>query len=316
MNLLGTDFEAFYQLDGQVVPSLVAFEKQTALPMRRVYKRIPNALDPEGYSSLYLKGDNFILIEDGLAFEVPIEPAAEPSELCANISAGLRAAYQVGHNIGAELIASPLVYFDEGYLKSQAELTVLGCSPDESVYDLDNVCMPAQDPTKTTWRTGGGHIHFSIKGMLGNFPMIQAFVMVCDATLGIADVVLEHGSLGKKRREMYGQPGKFRIQPWGVEYRTPSNVWVAHPESALLYLTLAHDIHKLFIDNSLEDITPPHSMDQVIDVINACEVTAAQDLLAEVGFLYNLTSSKEIARIGDLGGIAEVFGYSLEAWNA
>jgi len=315
MNLLGTDFEAFYQLDGQVVPSLVAFERQNTLSMRRVYKRIPNGISQEGYSSLYLRGDTFTLIEDGLAFEVPVDPAAEPAELCANISAGLRAAKQVGDNVGAELVASPLVDFDASYLKTQAELTVLGCSPDESVYDM-GICTPTQDPTTTAWRTGGGHIHFSIKGLLGNFPMIQAFVMVCDATLGIADVVLEHSSLGKQRRLMYGQPGKFRIQPWGVEYRTPSNAWVAHPESALLYLTLAHDIHKLFINNNLEDITRPSNIDQIIDVINTCEVTAAQDLLKEVGSIYNLTSSKEIARIGDLGGVAEVYSYNMEAWNA
>jgi len=315
MDLIGTDFEAFYQKDGQVIPSLVVFEQQDIVKMRRVYKRIPNEINSEGYSSLLLKGDTFTLIEDGLAFEVPIDPAVEPAELCANISAGLQAAKEVGDSIGAELIASPLVYFDEDYLKTQAELTVLGCSPDENVYDLGDSGGPAQDPTKTAWRTGGGHIHFSIRGMLGDFAMIQALVMVCDATLGIADVVLEHGDLGKQRREMYGQPGKFRIQPHGVEYRTPSNAWVAHPESALLYLSLAREVHKLFIDNQLEDIAAPTSMDRVIQVIDACEVTGAQDLLEKSGSLYNLKSCKEIARIGDLGGVSKVFGYKMEAWN-
>lgn len=29
---------------------------------------------------------------------------------------------------------------------------------------------------------------------------------------------------------MYGGPGKFRFKPYGVEYRTPSNVWLDKPK--------------------------------------------------------------------------------------
>ena len=315
MNLLGTDFEAFFQKENKVIPSLVAFGQQDVVEMEQVYKEIPNALDEEGYLSLQFQGDTYILIEDGLAFEVPILPSAEPAVLCKHIAAGMQAARAVGDSIGASLVASPLVHFDMAYLETQAELTVLGCSPDESVYNMGFCEVPEQDPTKTAWRTGGGHIHFSIDGLLEDFGMIQSLVMVCDATLGIADVLLDHGDLSKQRRLMYGQPGKFRIQPWGVEYRTPSNVWVVHPESALLFLSLASEVHQLFMNNTLDNIEAPPNLDQVIEVISSCDVTGAKQLLEKTQRLYNLESSKEIARIGDLGGIAEVFTYDMGGWT-
>lgn len=313
-NLLGTDFEAFFERDGMVIPALVAFEQQDTVEMEQVFKEIPNALSDEGYLSLQFQGDTHLLIEDGLAFEIPIVPAAEPAILCQHIADGMRVARAVGEDINAALVATPLVYFDKKYLETQAELTVLGCAPDESIYNMGNYGAPPQDPTKTAWRTGGGHIHFSIDGLLENFGMIQSLVMVCDSTLGVADVLLDHGDLSKQRRLMYGQPGKFRIQLHGVEYRTPSNAWAIHPESALLFLSLASEIHQLFINNTIEEIEAPPDIDQAIEVISNCDVTGARDLLEKTQRLYDLKASREIAKIGDLGGIAELYTYDMGGW--
>jgi hypothetical protein len=59
----------------------------------------------------------------------------------------------------------------------------------------------------------------------------------------------------EERRALYGQRGAFRPKPYGVEYRSLSNAWVTHSDSATImeemqgYLGSA--IHHLMVSNSL-----------------------------------------------------------------
>ncbi len=243
--MLGIDTEGFFiDNKGLAVPALVAFENQKSVKMKKVHKDIPTDIKPDGYPSLMGKFRSSALVEDGLAFEITTEPSDKPKILVNRIRQAIKQALNIGTELGLGVVATPFVDFDPSWVVSQAELRVLGCNPDFSVHGSSRLAyQPTQDPKKTFWRTGGGHIHFSIPGILDNPELITDLVLLCDATLGLADVLIEHSELGRKRREMYGQPGKFRVQPWGVEYRTPSNVWMANPELAEVFLTMSSFIH-------------------------------------------------------------------------
>jgi len=51
---------------------------------------------------------------------------------------------------------------------------------------------------------------------------------VLDRTVGLAAMVLSDNK-DKLRRGVYGRPGIYRHQPWGMEYRTPSNRILGSP---------------------------------------------------------------------------------------
>jgi hypothetical protein len=48
-----------------------------------------------------------------------------------------------------------------------------------------------------------------------------------DLFTAIPSVLLDPGESGKARRELYGKAGAFRYTPYGLEYRTLSNYWMA-----------------------------------------------------------------------------------------
>jgi len=52
-------------------------------------------------------------------------------------------------------------------------------------------------------------------------------VKFIDLFTAIPSVLLDPGEGGKARRELYGKAGSFRYTPYGLEYRTLSNYWMA-----------------------------------------------------------------------------------------
>ena len=65
------------------------------------------------------------------------------------------------------------------------------------------------------------------------------------------------GSQGK-RREYYGMPGLFRPKKYGliggVEYRTPSNLWLADKESIEAMMTNALSLERVLREEPVDDI--------------------------------------------------------------
>ena len=78
-----------------------------------------------------------------------------------------------------------------------------------------------------TVRCGGGHVHLSY-GVHNECIQPPVAVHLADLTLGTLEATM--GSQGA-RRNYYGLPGLYRPKSYGavrgVEYRTPSNLWLA-----------------------------------------------------------------------------------------
>lgn len=98
-----------------------------------------------------------------------------------------------------------------------------GCDPDFDAYNMGSV-NPKVDPkdlvVKTReWRFGGGHVH------IGHGANVPPFVVAnfCDLFLGLKFLDIDPQ---KVRRSYYGQAGRYRPTPYGLEYRTLSNFWL------------------------------------------------------------------------------------------
>lgn len=136
-------------------------------------------------------------------------------------------------------------------------LTEFGCDRDESIWPRK--IEPSDiDAATHGQRYFGGHIHIG----LGNNPKdfyrdinnVNRMIALADGILGMTGIIMDYqlGYLAIARRKVYGQPGVYRIQPHGIEYRTISNSWLLSRERCLDILTLAELLPQLF-DTDLPD---------------------------------------------------------------
>lgn len=104
-----------------------------------------------------------------------------------------------------------------------------GCSPDFDGY-AQGARHPRVDPAALrtelgAWRFAGGHIHVGYKDVCELPEYVAA--MFCDLSIGLSLTV--GGEKQGMRRTLYGMAGRFRPTKYGVEYRTPSNMWLYNP---------------------------------------------------------------------------------------
>lgn len=99
-----------------------------------------------------------------------------------------------------------------------------GCDPDMNAYTGENNVYPPLLTTK--FRCAGGHIHFGDEDIFPDMMSKIVFIKTCDYFVGSPLSYIDEDIV---RRSTYGKAGNFRSKPYGVEYRTPSNVWLSSP---------------------------------------------------------------------------------------
>jgi hypothetical protein len=126
----------------------------------------------------------------------------------------------------SNLVITPVQEFDPEYMAEQPEeARELGCDPDFSAYTL----QPNPRPNgEVSFRTASGHVHVGWGADIpvespDHMQICADFIKLMDCTVGLYMTVIDGDN---RRRELYGKAGAFRPKSYGVEYRTPSNVWL------------------------------------------------------------------------------------------
>ncbi len=161
---------------------------------------------------------------DGMALEFNIDPAASEDEFCINVQDVFNTMKLMVPEY--EVVTVPVAHFDKDYIINQPpEALELGCDPDYNAWHgLVNVKPNADRPM----RTASGHVHIGWTNNAdpndpAHISMAQAAVKQMDFYLGLPSLAYDEDT---ERREMYGKAGCCRYKPYGVEYRTLSNVWL------------------------------------------------------------------------------------------
>lgn len=167
---------------------------------------------------------------DGLATEFNINPI--PVHSPDGFNSGIVSVMKQLHaavkesNPAASFMKQTTVDFDPDYLAElPKDVLVLGCDPDWNAYTEQP--NPAPDGT-VNFRATGGHVHL---GWTTDMPVDDPeYIAICadivkvlDLFLGVPCRILD---LDDRRRTMYGKAGSFRPKPYGLEYRTPSSIWI------------------------------------------------------------------------------------------
>lgn len=210
---LGADPEAFVQdaRTGQAVPAIGMIGGTKKEPLR------VQSLSPEyGFQ------------EDNVMAEFNIPPATSwtgfvesigiaKDELLTMLRENSDNTLELAHGACARM-------FDEEAL-AHPQARVFGCDADYDAY-CEGQAFPTVSPDRLAgWRFAGGHVHIGIS----EHEKVPPFVMAqfADVYLGLPSLAWDD-QMG--RRELYGQPGRYRPKPYGIEYRTLSNLWIWEKE--------------------------------------------------------------------------------------
>ena len=220
----GCDPECFFSDKGSIIPAGVVFED-------RIH---------------FNEGDLYV---DGAALELQPNFSPEPEEVTANLFSLLKRGREL---TDLEVAVVPEMPIDLGWCEQYPELAEFGCDPDESVWGEE--CIPGTiDASKHPWRYAGFHIHLGVSPRFFlNEVIKEQTIKSLDRTVGLVSLALSKGT-GDRRRDIYGRPGIYRIQPHGIEYRTPSNVLMSSPERVESIFRLAGETLQLVMDGYYEE---------------------------------------------------------------
>ena len=178
---------------------------------------------------------------DGTAVEINIKPSTMPSYFLESIHNILKQTRKLFLRPYEVLVASPCVtYSPKDWEKLPKSALELGCDPDYNAYT--GMRNPTPDPAKflPRSRTGAGHISLSWR-KADNLahPFDPEHFSDCAAVVRRLDLLYflymypyvegeytPYSALSAYRHQLYGARGAFRPKPWGVEYRSPSNLWL------------------------------------------------------------------------------------------
>lgn len=170
----------------------------------------------------------FTVQEDNVSAEFNIPPSSSAGDFAANIASAMRYINSVArkHRLVAKAVAA--AHFDPAELMTVHAQT-LGCDPDYNAW-TKNV-NPRPRPPETL-RTAAGHVHIGYENPVNENQVM--LVKMCDLFLGVPSVLATERN---ERRQLYGRAGAFRFKPYGVEYRSLDNFWVASREQSKFVFT-------------------------------------------------------------------------------
>lgn len=162
------------------------------------------------------------VIRDGVQVELNPYPAPSPIGLAHNISTCFKLLQPHLKDVKASW--DGLVEVNREELDSLSPGSrELGCQPSDNVYGEKPITVDTKLYRK---RSAGGHPHFGITPGSKLFSERRQIVPLMDIFLGNTMVLIDRDPGAAERRENYGRAGEFRLQPYGLEYRTLSNCWL------------------------------------------------------------------------------------------
>jgi hypothetical protein len=246
-------------------PELFLKDKQTgsffpAIGLIGGTKEEPRPLDQPGYA----------LQEDNVMVEFNIPPAKTAFEMQQSIQHVLDVIRdEIPDNLEMAIVPSAVF---EPHLLEHPQAVRFGCDPD---YNAWTISMNESPDSRTTLRTSGGHLHFGYDDP--TMEQSVALIRAADLFLGVPSILID---TDKERRKMYGKAGACRPKPYGIEYRTLSNFWIARPELVQWAFDNAHRAARWLADGN----TITEQVGEVIQkCINASDEGLAKTLCADFG---------------------------------
>lgn len=152
---------------------------------------------------------------------------------------------------------------------------VFGCTPDYNAWTGRKNKAPSR---LGNFRSAGGHIHVGADSILKPSNKLE-FIKYMDLYLGVPMLLLDSAPESIERRKYYGAAGAFRPKAYGVEYRTPSNFWIASDRT----IDWVYDQVAKIVELQAQE--PVYKGPAVADTINFGDFKTAEKLIKEYNLL-------------------------------
>ena len=159
--------------------------------------------------------------EDNVMAELNIEPCTTSAQFVNRTNKVMESLTSIIKPHGLHYKIMDFQKFEPEFLKSP-QAKMFGCDPDYNVYSLQQNVVDTK--LLRNARTAGGHIHIGLSEPNFHAMAKPSLVKNCDFFIGLPLTILERQS---QRKAFYGKAGSFREKPYGIEYRTPSNIWLS-----------------------------------------------------------------------------------------
>jgi hypothetical protein len=167
---------------------------------------------------------------DNIMVELQPLQADNPREWVANAQQAFDTVTSLYSGRHLQFSLADTATFDRARIKDLSEAQEIGCEPDKCAYTGEEM-TPTDAATMDRTRCAGGHIHIGVDGFTEE--ELRETVKLLDVFEGVPMLRTEEGYRVHRtnRRRYYGQAGRYRVKPYGVEWRTPSNCgWHSYME--------------------------------------------------------------------------------------
>ncbi len=215
---------------------------------------------------------------DGVLFEVNVPPTklGDVDTFIDNVNFIKNYAKDHCLDKGQKLMCCATAEFDADQLLDP-EASQIGCSADYNAW-RDGDINEKPDSFPGAMRSTGTHFHFSFPD--SNVDKCINLMKIYDLMVTVPFILLDPD---RKRRELYGQAGAFRLQNWGdvqgFEARTLSGYCVDNIEFIRYAFNQFDKMFDWYNNHDIKEIDEDAS--KIIDCINNYDVELAHELCAK-----------------------------------
>lgn len=271
--IFGCDPEFFFEKKGKIIGSEKIIDRDKGF-------KVIDAYTNGGTGSICGDHDSKFIV-DGVQVELNPRPDSCRARLGNEISKCFR-------NLQRKMLEDPelSINFSPTIEITTEELDTLdekskvfGCAPSINASEKSTSKITV-DAATYRYRSAGGHIHLGrLENVVVNsFDKPDSLVDILDIIVGNTCVLIDRDEGNKKRREIYGRAGEYRLPSYGIEYRTLSNFWLrAYPLASFVF-ALSRMAVSIAEDPELaEEIHTFVSMDKIREAINENNFDLALD---------------------------------------
>lgn len=276
---MGADPEFFIENESGVMGSEKIIPKKGLKVIKNRAIEIKGGANVRSTEETYLK-------QDGVQCELNLAPQYCRAYLANEIA---NCFYTLRKNLnGAKLCDKEVITMDKKTLdKLSEDARKFGCAPSQNTYSGTENKIKVK-ANKYLLRSAGGHIHLGkIDDFLINSEDIyknhREIVEMLDIILGCTCVLIDRDPWAKKRREVYGKAGDYRITKYGIEYRTLSNFWLKHYFIMSLVFGLARQAIQAYLhEPAKKEILRIAAYYDIPEIINKNDLPMAISLWKEM----------------------------------
>jgi hypothetical protein len=258
------------------------------------HKVKPNKNHPEHWIFSRLNNPPTVLHMDGAALELEIQPEETPEKLWINLQKGIALAESVIEPYNnLELSLLPTLpwnieeYTENRYGKEFIHANRFGCDEDFDAFNMEEEQLE-EDASKHPYRYFGGHIHLGMpEHLMENTRMYpDILAKICAVYWGnLCTFKSKYYGMEKLRMYRYGKPGRYRPQPHGIEYRSPSNSWTSNFDTVKEIFNSANSIITAF-DNMNLATKVLELAEPTKEAIESFDIESCKDIYKDAKRLY------------------------------